>query len=159
MQLARPNPWRAFADLHKSNPAAIDKPTKLPQRNPQHPSRFSEIQQRLDRASFARVPLRFRFFRRACTRPDFVAVRLARTNPTRARRTTVRWCHIFSAGIITSHHAAQFELRYARVHDAAKCRARGFAFNRARLPSLVETVSPFLGRSLRASASFFAHPR
>ena len=60
--------------------------------------------------------------------------------------------------IITSHHAAQFELRYARVHGAHCC-ARSVALNRARLPSLVEIASPFSGRSLCASASFFAHPR
>ena len=135
MQFARPNPRRPFADLHKSNPAAIDKPPELPQRNPQHPSRFSKIQQRLDPARFACVPRRSRFSRRIGPRRVAALVRSARLD-LRDDRLDVRvsWRRIFRASIVTSHHAAKFKLRCARrVHDAAKVHALAFANKRESL--------------------------
>lgn len=50
MQLTGPNPRRPFADFDESDSTAVDKPTKLPQRNSQRVRRLGERAERLDRA-------------------------------------------------------------------------------------------------------------
>lgn len=61
------------ADIHESDSAAIDKPTKLALRNPQHPRRLRKREQRFQRDDFVAGRCARRRLLRGSRRNEFAA--------------------------------------------------------------------------------------